>query len=275
MKRVYYNISQKSTYLEHSLIKTFVEEADTINVNSVSYNSTFNAFRINNSTQKGSLHIPLGNLMIGDRVNVQVEFRNMSGVRGKIGLDRGTSTISNVGVVYSVQEYGQWDFLETSFSCNANDVYNLFIGLFTDDIGDIYIRNISIEIETNREIVKQDKLSYKEGRRIYNIRGGDGVISLQSAYSYDNCTINIDSSNKFIQITHDKPFTAKAGVAIAGISGASNVKYIAKTQTESKTGLRVKIYDSELKSFVDPSIFINDNTFWCSIVHFGYDGFDS
>ena len=275
MKRVYYNISQKSTYLEHSLIKTFVDEAETINVNSVSYNNTCNAFRINNSTQKGSLHIPLGNLMIGDRVNVKVEFRNISGVRGKIALDRGRTTVTNIGVVYSVQEYGQWDFLETSFSCNANDVYNLFIGLFTNDVGDIYIRNISIEIETNREIVKQEKPSYKEGRRIYNIRGGDGTISLQNAYSYDNCTISIDSSNKFIQITHDKPFTAKAGVAIAGISGASNVKYTAKTQTESTSGLRVKIYDSELKSFVDPSIFINDNTFWCSIVHFGYDGFDS
>ena len=275
MKRVYYNINQKSTYLEHSLIKTFVDESETINVDSVSYNNTCNAFRINNSTQKGSLHIPLGNLMIGDRVNVKVEFRNISGVRGKIGLDRGRTTVTNIGVVYSVQEYGQWDFLETSFSCNANDVYNLFIGLFTNDVGDIYIRNISIEIETNREIVKQEKPSYKEGRRIYNIRGGDGTISLQNAYSYDNCTIAIDSSNKFIQITHDKPFTAKAGVAIAGISGASNVKYTAKTQTESTSGLRVKIYDSELKSFVDPSIFINDNTFWCSIVHFGYDGFDS
>ena len=154
MKRVYYNISQKSTYLEHSLIKTFVDESETINVDSVSYNNTCNAFRINNSTQKGSLHIPLGNLMIGDRVNVKVEFRNISGVRGKIGLDRGRTTVTNIGVVYSVQEYGQWDFLETSFSCNANDVYNLFIGLFTNDVGDIYIRNISIEIETNREIVK-------------------------------------------------------------------------------------------------------------------------
>ena len=40
MKRVYYNISQKSTYLEHSLIKSFVEETDTINVDSVSYNTT-------------------------------------------------------------------------------------------------------------------------------------------------------------------------------------------------------------------------------------------
>src|SRR5690554_3114407 len=77
-------------YVHSTFKNSFIgDDADTIPDDASSYNDTYKAFRINDAstTKKGSLQIYVGELAIGDKIDVSLEVMNISGTKAKLSID--------------------------------------------------------------------------------------------------------------------------------------------------------------------------------------------
>lgn len=273
MKRTI-QLKNKEDFLQFSLIKNIVTDSTTITNNSCSYNNNYDAFRINDSsgTTKGAIEIPLGILYVGDIVTVTAEVMNVSGVKSKVALDVITPSVTNIGMLQS-EKSGYFETISCSFMCTKNNQeYKVVLGTFLTDIGDYYVRNVSIEIETTgSNIIKP----VKEAKRVYNISPNGTNFELKTAFSPDICTIEATTFNsalKCLKITHAVPFTSTyRGISAVNISSASPLKYDVRSQSEQPNLLYVVIYDKTTNTVVDPATVVSDTTIWISVVHYGYD----
>lgn len=264
----YVQLKTKDDFYAFSKIKNLVTDSSTIPSNSCSYNTTYSAFRINDSSNivKGAIEVPLGKLYIGDIVRITAEVYNISGVKAKIALD---GEGGNIGILQT-SKTNEFEKISSGFVCTRNENYTAVLGVWTADIGDYYIRNVSIEVDTGGSNVIKP---LKESKRVYNFHA-EGSFVLKTEYSPDTCTIEIDNrfGVKLLKIVHDIPFTSSVkGVSFANISAGSNVKYIVRTRTEMPDSLYVAIIDRTTNQIIDPATVLNDSTFWFSVVHIGYD----
>lgn len=273
MKKVI-QLRTKEDFLLYSNIKTLVTDATTIAGNSCAYNTTYEAFRVNDSlsTQKGAIEVLLGVLCLGDTVNITAEIYNISGERAKLALDVITPSTSTVGVVKS-EKTGMFEVISAKFVCNKiNQEYKAVLGSFTGDISDYYIRNIKIEINTSKSnLIKP----YKESIRLYNIKVLSGSFVVSTAHTKDTCTMVIDTTFlgvPALKITHDVPFSSTmAGMSQVSLSAINDFKYDARTRGETPNSLYVLFYDKTTSAIVNPSVILGLTTFWFNVVHYGYE----
>jgi hypothetical protein len=276
----YVHLKTSNDYLKYvasSFASNVVTDGETIPAGSCAYNDTLKSFRINDSAStKGVLNIPLGFLEIGDKVDIEVEVMNLSGTKAKIAVDyysdKNYSTIDTNWFIYQSENGNQFQRFGGSFVSTKAKYGLAIIGLFTADAGDFYLRNVNIKITTNRSLLGDVLGSYRESKRMYTFKGSAGGFSLQTGYTNDTCTFTIDSTAKELTITHDKPFTHfKLGTSISNVSATSDFKYLARTRSESANSFRVKFYDMDNKTILDPAVLALDTNFWFSAIHFGYD----
>lgn len=174
-------------YLHPEFPRNFVEDGETIPENSCSYSDTFKAFRINDASSalKGSLHIYLGELSIGDKVDINVEVMNISGVKAKIAIDYLSSPTGNLLenlFILQSKKTGEFERIGGSFLITRNGHAMAVIGVFTADIGDFYIRNVNLKITTKNSEGSTDIIegnwipsfagSTNAGNHTYYIRTG-------------------------------------------------------------------------------------------------------
>jgi hypothetical protein len=272
-----YRISEKETmisYLKTPFSTNIVTDDVTIADNSVAFNDTYKALRINDASaaNKGALEIPIGFLNIGDRINIEVEVMNVSGVKAKIAIDLFNTidmtdvSYPNLGIVQS-EKTGEFETLCANFISTKNMYGRLAVGVFTGDIGDIYIRNIKVTVSSANE-----KPKFVERIKSYTLVGSASGFKNDANYSDEKCTVDVTSTQ--ITVTHDKPFptAAKKGNAFGNICARSEFgKYIAKFRGEAVDKFIIEIYDTTTGNIVDPTTFQNNTTFYIKAMHLGYE----
>lgn len=264
--------SDFTTFVNSPFSNSIVDDGSTIPGGSCAFSNTYKAFRINDAlvSTKGTLNIPIGYLNIGDKIDISMEVMNVTGTKAKLAIDYFTSVDyssqdANLFILQS-EKNGEFEKLGGSF-VSMKDLYaKVVIGTFTADIGDFYVRNVEIKVTTSNS----NNLKYTQTRRMYNLNGSASGIIVNNAYSDDKCTITVDSTNKQIILTHDKPFTYnKNGISFANVS-ATYPNYIARTRAESPSSFIIRIYDSA-NTLIDPATLTTNTSFWVSAVHLGYD----
>lgn len=137
--------SDFSQYADPSFKNNKVAEAPTIAANSWAWNDTYKAAHVNDVSVKGSFSIPIGFLKMGDVITLSCEFMNVSGVKGKIAVD-GIPTGN--AFTFQSEKSGSFEYLETSFIIQEDKSYNALFGIFTADVGEYYVRNCTIKIDS-------------------------------------------------------------------------------------------------------------------------------
>ena len=165
---------------------TQTTEATTLPNNTYAYNDTYKALRINDSsaTNKGSIHVALGTLSIGDSVEVRLDVMNVSGVKAKIVIDAPLG--AQIALVQS-EKYGEFETIGGKFVIISDNKATLVVGLFTADIGDFYIRNIKIIVNGGIEGI------YESGSNSAGsyIKFNDGTMICSLVATLDGIPINI------------------------------------------------------------------------------------
>lgn len=236
-------------------------EATNIPANSYSWNEAYRALRINDASAslKGSLTIRnFEDARVGDVVEFKAEIMNVSGVKGKIAIDYDDA--SNLVVLQS-EKIGEFESVGGKFVVTKDKKLVGVIGVFTEDIGDFYVRNVEIKINGKEDIIKTDI-------RVYNFVFGVSSLALQSGYNPYTCTTSVSATD--ILITHDKPFlNPMPGNAFAAVSATGLGKMMAKVKSESSSSLRVEFYDMTTGTRVNPTTLYGTTTYF-SVVHHGY-----
>lgn len=256
-----------------------VTDTSTLANNSWSYSPLYKAARINDSSAslKGCFTLRLGYLKKGDSIKFSAEFLNITGVKGKLGLDYSLTNPSGFGTGFvfamsSIKSDGQFEVVELDTLIDIDAYYSLVIGMFTADIGDFYVRNVVVDIDSkytsNNSIVKG---GYVQGFRTYVIRNSGASFVAETNFHNDFCTMIVDSVNKEINLLHEKPFATKAGVPFLG-QGSSGVSpnYIVRTQSEDLNGCKIKIYDHSTNTLIDPATVVG-GLLWFTLLFSGLD----
>ncbi|GKX65654.1 hypothetical protein [Inconstantimicrobium mannanitabidum] len=132
--------------------KSYANDQTTISANSLAWNTNYKAFRTNDATSSSSacIQIPIGYLRVGDRVELEAEFKNVSGTKAKIALDifpdtTYTAGMNNVFVLNSTYTDGQFEHIKVTVICTYEGYGVADFGVFTADVGDFYVRNVRIK----------------------------------------------------------------------------------------------------------------------------------
>lgn len=254
---------------------TKTTENDILPDNTYAYNSTYKAAHLkdaNATTAKGAFSIPVGFAQKGDFIKVSAEVMNISGVKTKIALDRSLTNPSGSGsgnsFIVQSEKVGEFEKIEIEYLCEYDAYYSALFGVFTADIGEFYIKNCYIEVNTKFNALPK---KYKQGFRTYMILGNNGVYSVQNNFADDIATLTVDSVNKEINLVHGKVFSGtKAGVGFLGenSSGVSPT-YKVKLQSFTLTGCKIKLYDVATNTLQDPSLI--SGQIWFSLFFSGQD----
>lgn len=276
----YINLTEKEDFLFRFRIKeSFTETTDSTTLPSRTYawNNAYHSLRVNDSdTIFGGFEIPLGFLNIGDIVEIECEFWNISGVKAKIIIDYKTddtfaTTNGSSSLYQSVS--GNTDGFKKSkvtYTAEKDSWAQAALGTFSSDIGDYYIRNVRIKVTSfaGQNTPQQDV----QRTKYYNIHGTAEGFEVSPNYGYDTAKLVVDSVNRYITLTHDKPFTGeKKGVSYANITALQSDKYAVSTRSEQKHSLLIYIRDIATNTFIDPATLQNNPNIYINVNHIGYD----
>lgn len=197
-----------------------VEDAETIPDNSVAFNETYQALRINDSSSnlKGSIHIPVGFLRSGDLVQVDLECMNISGEKVKAALDlhstpKQTGFIDVMGIAQS-EKQDEFETLKASFIAKEDGYGTLVIGVFTADIGDFYLRNIRYS-KTTEEILDNETIQYLKEH-------GIGSANFRSQTDPDDL---LEAGFYYVTLTNGLPY-GQAGYLLVQQQSDDNSLYV-------------------------------------------------
>lgn len=148
--------------------RSYANDQSTIPDNSLAWNINFKAFRTNDATNSSSacIQIPIGYLNLGDKVELEAEFKNVSGTKGKIALDVFPDTtylnLTNIGTISSTSSDGQFEHLKVTFIVTTEGYGRANFGIFTADIGDFYVRNVKVKTNSiyQRNLIPFDDSSW-------------------------------------------------------------------------------------------------------------------
>lgn len=150
-----YNRDIMLAYLNATTNYTVVEDATNINDNCVAYNNTLKSLRVKDASNQTKivLEIPLGRLNAGDKVNVKLETMNVSGDAIGVAIDYYTkSDYSDINytnfTTLSTEKTTFFSTFENSFIVRDERFVRVAIGNFAAGVGDNYIRNVEIEVES-------------------------------------------------------------------------------------------------------------------------------
>jgi hypothetical protein len=259
-------------YAPAGLTKT--TEATTIAANTYAWNDTLKAVHVNDASSSavGYFRLGLGYLKVGDVVTISSEIWNISG-HAEIALDYNVSSVVGSGggnylvATSEGDSGGGFESLEVTYTIVRDAYYSVPFGINTANVGEFYVRNCVVKMDTK---YSEHPKKYKQGRREYTLNGVNGVYSLLTAYGFDTCSFAIDTVNKKLTITHDKPFATKAGMPIFQFDRTGNsTKFFARYGTPLTNTFDLYIYDIATNTLQDPSTIAGSIQF--TAVCFGYD----
>lgn len=229
------------------------------------YNTTYGALQVkSDSSHKGALTIKVGYVTKGTKIKVKAEIYSLNGVMPKITVDYHTIAQCKKNYwkgssdTYQMNERGKFVPIELDITNDYEGYAKVVIGLFTADSGEYYVRNV---------IVDSTGCQIKRSFRVYNINQNTVV----GGFGFDTANIEVDNSQKFMKITHHRPFSVdKRGIAFANVDAGSGQKNIVpRTRSQYNDHVIVEFYDLDAKDIVAPSTL--SQWYYFSLFHFGFD----
>lgn len=263
-------------YLRRPLQDNFTDSAPA--VNQWAYNDSLRAIHINtDNTLKGSLEISAGNLCPGDVVEIEVEFLNVSGVKGKVAIDQmdGNILVGN-RFIYSSTKVGEFERVKIRYISNFTGESTIVIGIFTPDVGELYIRNVRVAIDGQRN--NRRELAYVEARKTYAIHIDNGNVVFATGYGHDRIGSFVIENNK-LTLIHQEAFTRKTEYTERGAHGFSMA---AKSGVDGYLEPGVAVYTGSERNDRLDVLFYKDGTneavpissiksMWINVIHFGWN----
>lgn len=255
---------------------TKVPEATTIAGNSYAWNDDLRAVHINDTsaTVFGGFRRQLGFLKAGDVITVSFEAMYISGVPPKTALDYSlTDTFgTGSGTINYYASSGNVDIgfekIEYTYTITKDAYYSVPFGTFTGDTGECYIRNCVVKCETS---YSTEPKSVKQGFRTYYVEVLSGEFNVLTSSSNDFATLTVDSTNKKIDLTHEKPFKSGLGLPFIqenSVYGSPN--YIFRSRSHTINGCIIEVYDFATNTKIDPST-VTDSVYFQML----FSGLDS
>jgi hypothetical protein len=145
-----------------------------------------------NANNGGYFRVRIGAMNIGDIINVSMEVYNISGVKAKSGVDFATVNYGgggagSTGFIQS-QKIGEWEILKGAFIVSADNPYTtLTLGIYGAEVGNFYVRNVSIEVLTVKEGEKSSRKA--------TIKNTTGTFASHPSFKNDDCTITTTDAN--------------------------------------------------------------------------------
>ena len=237
----------------------------TLTFNQYFFNEGYGALQIkSDSKNKGALSIKAGRVNKGEKIKISCELYSINGVMPKVTIDyhtiaqckrdywKGTSD------VIQLKESGKFIPINVEFSNPYDGFAKVVIGLFGVDSGEFFVRNVHIE---------SHGCQVKRSIRAYNINQQRVV----AGFGFDTAKIEVDNSQKFMKIKHDRPFTtSERGIAFANVDAGSTQSHIVpRTRSQYKDHVIVEFYDMNAKDTVAPNTL--NQYYYFSLVHIGFD----
>lgn len=211
--------SDFTKYMYPSL--NYVSGGGVPSTNTWTYNETETAAHVNvDNTQAGYTSIDLGKLYAGDVITLNAEILNVSGVKGKLGIDRFDLDNNFIKVDSTIQSSnsGSYETIKLTHVIAYDGYYKANCGIWTSDIGIFKMRNFACKIETIKAVstLTEENIDAYLSSKTYDEIG-------YKRY-YKPLTITSASSVSKISI----PFTSQLGanyphyISLKGLSGVNS-----------------------------------------------------
>ena len=150
---------------------TYVESLP-LEVNQWTYIDDLKAVQIKtDNTKEAWISEDLGNLEVGDIINVSVEVYNISGAKAKISIfDAGEDK------EISSTKQSEWEILNLKYVVRRNNSHVLYAGIWKSDVGEFIMRNIKYEILSQSKIQQGAIVESGENSNGHYIKFSDGTM---------------------------------------------------------------------------------------------------
>lgn len=264
-------------YLSNSLLtngELIIENEfnSTVIKNKAYYNSKLEALRISSDAGViGYVNVPVENLSIGDKIVFSFESLHISGSSPKISVDNPSDSLGFL-------ESDKTNYFTLSKG-NAIALYvgkgNVTFGLWTNDIGDFYIRNLEVEVHSKKQVKIGNDIT--KSLKSFTLNGGRGSekneIQVVNDYSRDFGKISFTTDDTALWLEYDKPFNVDGfgfyGVGFSQMSASSPIEYDVKIRSVEKGKIAIRVLRNN--SFIKWSEVTSMSNFWFNVLVTGYD----
>lgn len=259
-------------FLTPSLAAVEVSESTSIAANSWAWNDTYKAAHVNDGSAalKAVAEINIGFIKSGESIRLSAEFMNISGAKGVIYLDGADNQAYTAGyanaLIYRSSKVGEFEETNVTFIARKDGYYKAGFGLLTADIGDYYMRNCNVKIDTIADI---DSVNYKQVIKTGVIRTtAPGVFERDTRFGVDDFTITVNAN--YLVLTFAKPFTLTTARPFVGISeDSTGSQYKIRTTSQQVTTVTIQFFDTATNALVNHTTIIPGIYFGWSAI--GYD----
>lgn len=243
-----------------------------VSKNKAYYNSKLEALRISSDAGViGYVNVPVENLSVGDKIVFSFESLSVSGSSPKISVDNPSDSLG---------------FLKSDttnyFSLSKGNAIVLYagkgtvtFGLWTNDIGDFYIRNLEIEVHSKKQVKIGNDIT--KSLKTFTLNGGRGIekneIQVVNDYSRDFGKVSFTADDTALWIEYDRPFNVDGfgfyGIGFSQMSASSPIEYDVKVRSVEKGKIAIRVLRNN--SFIKWSEVTSMSNFWFNVLVTGYD----
>lgn len=238
MKNTYYSIVTKNDFIKYKPAGVnFTESQPT--TNQFTFNTAEQAVHINSGTKYGSFLIPVGELNVGDVIDLECEIYNISGNKGRVTIydETGAVTYKNSN------KTGEYERVKIKYVVTKQNTFRVATGVLTDEVGEIKIRNFSVNISSI-----QNKKPY---RQVQVFTTAIGEFAVKSGRNNDPCTLTVSGVD--LTITFDEPLLF-IGIPIVSnefYGNSKNYMFKVSNATENSVVIRAFSVDTAQATAID------------------------
>ena len=211
-------------------------------LNQWTYDTTLRAIRINkDNTKTGYVTINIGFLDVGDTVELQAEFMNVSGTdKGTLTIDHfaGTSIGDGTKTSYYTSSKTSDGFELTNYTLVVTKAgyYRATFGMWGGMVGDFYMRNCACRVQS---VIKGSDTNVRFGM-FRKMSTGEVIQRLE--FGGTPCTVTITNGNE-IKVTWDRPLTGLRPIGfVSNEFYIENNKYMARCSSAYQGYMNIRFY---------------------------------
>ncbi|MEK4779823.1 hypothetical protein NST86_26455 [Bacillus sp. FSL L8-0199] len=241
----FYDRFKSFDYAEKIAKYTYLTKSNTVQNNTFTFDSKTGIVHIlTDTTKAGYIYDSFDKLVVGDIIEVACEVRSINGELPKISFDEyyNDTSYSNIESVSINKKYEWAEFTSKLVFRNAKGMNKarVTVGLPTLEAGEFQLRNLRINVKTQRKFELETYVPINKG---YEIRKNNGNWEIRDDFYNSGGTVSLPDPYT-IRITYTEPFTGKRPIPQATPDFfLSSGKYIIHAGNSIKTSVDIKIFD--------------------------------
>lgn len=215
-------------------------EGDSLTPGTYKFNETNRVMRVNGSNSN-YFRVPIGNLLVGDIINVKCMAKKVAGNTAEIWVSHSNSNFDTNSLGKELLESinkNDWYMIDNDFILNMNSKQtSLIFGYTSENSGIFELKDVEITVKSK---IKDDEM-----RRCSIKKEGANWI-LDTDYIYDDVTISKYNTNTLkVTFTHPIPNFLKNNVILSDLTVNTQLraKAIIEPQTQIKSECLIRFYD--------------------------------